>query len=112
MIKDHNDFNDIDDGIIEEQLKEALDYFDNSVDVNIPHLSTFRKMVSTVEEKKLRKRNKEFAFFSIIALSLCSAFTFAYTKHINVFIIVQIISFLFMPIALLSCKYHHRQVRS
>ncbi len=83
-----------------QQLKAGLDNIDDKIEVKIPEMNYFRDMVSKTEEKKRARSRKEFLVFFIVALAFLSFFTFAYYNYSVVFLVIQMVSILFIPVGL------------
>lgn len=83
-----------------QQLKAGLDNIDDRIEVKIPEINYFKNMVSKTEEKKKARSKKEFLIFFIVALAFLSFFTFAYYKYSVTFLVIQMVSILFIPVGL------------
>lgn len=86
------------------EIKESLDYLDKKVDVRIPDLSHFSRMVSQVEEKKQKRLRKEQLIFMLTTLIILSIETYSFNKSITSFIVIQIISLLLVPVGIFLWK--------
>jgi len=93
------------------EIKEGLNFLDMKFEVKTPDINHFRELVSRVEEKKKVESRKEFFVFIIVALTILGTISFAYYKYSVLFLIVQMLSVLFIPVGIFSWfKRQRKQV--
>ncbi|MCX7746768.1 MAG: DUF5345 family protein [Clostridia bacterium] len=79
---------------IAQDIKKSLDYMDQSMEVNIPHINRFKNLVAEVEEKKKAKRKKETVLFLAVIIGVFMI----ETVSIWVFAVIQALAVLLIPI--------------
>jgi hypothetical protein len=80
------------------EMKDAIDFVDNNLQVNKPNIEIFELLVSQVEERKRICRNIELLLFLLVAITILSISAGTLILNTMLFILIQAVTFVTIPI--------------